>query len=203
MSSAVTVPGLTDGVVVVRPPVEDDAPAIFAACQDPEVSRFTAIPAPYEWRHATGWIAGAPEAWRSGTSTPMVAVDAVTGELLGACGLLEMRDRQAEIGYWVKREARGRGVATRAVLLVTQWGLGDLGLTLIELLADVRNLASQRVAEKAGYRRDGEVPPPARCAGRSERMVRFTRSGPAPVFGTTMGSLSAATQVGATEGTEH
>lgn len=176
MSSAVIGPELTDGVVLVRPPVEGDAPAIFAACQDPTVSRFTALPAPYEWQHAVEWIAGAPEAWRSRTSTPMVVVDATTGDLLGACGLIEMKEDHAEIGYWVKREARERGVATRAVLLVTHWGLTDLGLSLIELLADVRNVASHRVAEKAGYTRNGEVPPPARSADRCERMVRFVRS---------------------------
>ena len=176
MSAAVIGPELTDGVVLVRLPVEGDAPAIFAACQDPEVSRFTPLPAPYERHHAAEWIAGAPEAWRSRTSTPMVVVDATTGDLLGACGLVEMKEDQAEIGYWVKRQARGRGVATRAVLLVTHWGLTDLGLSLIELLADVRNVASHRVAEKAGYTRDGEVPPPLRAAGRCERMVRFVRS---------------------------
>lgn len=176
LSSEVIGPELTDGVVLVRPPVERDAPAIFAACQDPEVSRFTALPAPYEWHHAADWIAGTPDAWRSRTSTPMVVVDATTGDLLGACGLIEMKEDQAEIGYWVKRQTRGRGVATRAVLLVTHWGLTDLGLSLVELLADVRNVASHRVAEKAGYTRDGEVPPPARCAGRCERMVRFVRS---------------------------
>lgn len=176
MSSAVIGPELTDGVVLVRPPVEGDAPSIVAVCQDPEMSRFTALPAPYEWHHAAEWIAGAPEAWRRKTSTPMVVVDATKGDLLGACGLIEMNEDQAEIGYWVKRQMRGCGVATRAVVLVTHWGLTDLGLSLIQLLADVRNVASHRVAEKAGYTRDGEVPPPARCAGRCERVVRFVRS---------------------------
>ena len=108
----------------------------------------------------------------------MVVLDAATAELVGACGLLEVSDHRAEIGYWVKREARGRGVATRAVRLVTEWGLVEVGLSLIELLADVRNLASQRVAEKAGYTRHGEGPPPARCAGRCERAVRFVRPSP-------------------------
>jgi len=176
MSSAVIGPELTDGVVLVRPLAEGDASSIFAACQDPEVSRFTTLPTPYEWHHAAEWIAGAPEAWRSRTSTPMVIVDVTTGDFLGACGFVDMKEDQAEIGYWVKREERGRGVATQAVVLVTHWGLTDLGLSLIELLADVRNAASHRVAEKAGYTRDGEVPPPARAAGRCDRMVRFVRS---------------------------
>lgn len=176
MPPAAIGPELTDGIVLVRSPVESDATSIFAACQDPEVSRYTALPAPYEWHHATDWIPGTADAWRSRTSTPMVVVDAMTHDLLGSCGLIEMREDQAEIGYWVERQALGRGVATRAVRLVTHWGVTDLGLPQIELLADVRNVASHRVAEKAGYTRDGEVPPPARCTGRCERMVRFVRS---------------------------
>jgi RimJ/RimL family protein N-acetyltransferase len=175
MSSAVSGPELTDGVVLVRPPVEGDTAAVFAACQDPELSRFIPLPAPYQWHHAAEWIAGAPKAWKSRTSAPMVVVDANTGALLGACGLTEMKEDRAEIGYWVERQVRGRGVATRAVLLVTQWALTDLGLCQIELLADVRNVASHRVAEKAGYTWDADVPPPARAAGHCERMVRFVR----------------------------
>jgi RimJ/RimL family protein N-acetyltransferase len=175
MSEAPAAPCLTDGIVLLRPPVEDDAPAIAAACQDPEVSRFTAVPNPYQLRHAVEWIATAPAAWRDGTSAPMVIVDAGTRELLGACGLIDVRDGEAEIGYWIKREERGRGIATRAVVLLTDWALGDLGLLSIELLADVRNVASQRVAEKAGYTSTGLVAAPARCADRCTTMVRFLR----------------------------
>lgn len=176
MSPTLTAPRLTDGVVLLRPPVPDDAPAVTAACQDPEMARFTALPSPYELHHATDWVTRASEAWRDGTATPMVVVDASTGELLGACSLLDVKDGRAEIGYWVKREAQGRGVATRAVRVLTEWALGDLVVSRIELLADVRNIASQRVAEKAGYVREGEVPPPARCAGRCQVMARFVRS---------------------------
>ena len=175
MAAALTVPVLTDGVVLLRPPQAADVDAVFAACQDPEVSRYTSIPAPYERHHAADWIAAAPEKWRSGAAASRLVTSAATGELLGSCGLVDITDDRAEIGYWVCREARGRGVATRATLLVTAWALGDLGLSLIDLQADVRNLASQRVAEKAGYTRVGEVDPPPRCAGRCGRMVRFVR----------------------------
>jgi RimJ/RimL family protein N-acetyltransferase len=173
---ALTVPRLTDGIVFLRPPAEGDAGAIFAACQDPQIHRFTALPAPYELHHATDWIHAAPEAWRTRTAAPMVVLDVASDEILGACGLLEIHGDQAEIGYWMMREARGRGVATRAVSLVTEWGLTDVGLSLIELLADVGNLASHRVAEKAGYTLTGEAPAPVRCASRCDRVLRFVRS---------------------------
>ncbi len=60
-----------------------------------------------------------------------------------------------EVGYWVKREARGRGVATRALGLVARWALVDKELGRFQLRADVANEASQRVAEKAGFVREG------------------------------------------------
>ena len=178
MRAARPVPRLTDGVVELRPPVEEDAEAIVAACQDPDIGRFTLVPVPYGPGHAAEWIGAAPDQWRSGTTRPMVVLDAVTGELLGSCGLTDVGDERAEIGYWVKREARGRGVASRAVRLVTEWALAEAGLCRVELLTDVGNLASQRVAEKAGYTREGEVPAPPRCAGRWELMVRFARERP-------------------------
>jgi len=60
-----------------------------------------------------------------------------------------------EVGYWVKREARGRGVATRALELVARWALVEKGLGRFQLRADVANGPSQRVAEKAGFVREG------------------------------------------------
>ena len=56
-----------------------------------------------------------------------------------------------EIGYWVTAAARGRGVATRSVRLITDWALGELALTTLEILPHEDNMASRRVAEKAGY----------------------------------------------------
>ncbi len=80
-------------------------------------------------------------------------------------------------------------MATRAVVLVTNWGLSELGLTLIELLCDLRNVSSQRVAEKAGYTRAGEAL--LALAVRHEgRFVTFDRSVPLDsVTGSTPGHL--------------
>jgi RimJ/RimL family protein N-acetyltransferase len=170
-----TVPLLHDGVVALRPPDPADVDAVYEACQDPAIGRFTMIPWPYERQHAVEWITGAPERWRSGTTAPFVIVDAGSGGLLGSIGLVEVAsDRSsAEVGYWVRCEARGRGIAPRAVRLIVQWVLQDLGFARLELQADVSNLASHRVAEKAGFRRERDAPAPERCAGRLERVVVF------------------------------
>jgi len=170
-----TVPLLDDGVVRLRPPALDDVDAVFECCNDADTARFTAIPWPYERRHAVEWIEESARCWADGVRASFVIEDASTGELLGSLGLVRLeRDADvAEVGYLVKRDARGRGVAPRAVQLVSGWVLGDLGFGRLELQTDVRNVASQRVAEKAGFVREGEVDPPERCAERSERMVMF------------------------------
>ena len=107
-------PRLTDGRLIVRPFEPDDAPAVQAACDDPDVAHWIhRLPAPYSARRrrvvhrrrrATGSLLG--------ERARLAVADAETGELLGSVSLDLFADRQAaEIGYWVKREARRRGVA--------------------------------------------------------------------------------------------
>jgi RimJ/RimL family protein N-acetyltransferase len=60
----------------------------------------------------------------------------------------------ANLGYWVRTSETGRGIASKATRLVAQFGFAELGLQRIEILAAVGNVASQRVAEKAGAVRE-------------------------------------------------
>jgi RimJ/RimL family protein N-acetyltransferase len=168
-------PTLTDGVVALRPPEPSDVDAITAGCQDPSVSQYTSIPSPYERTHATAFVRDSARHWREGVAANFVITDAGTGTLLGGCGVIRLDEvgGATEIGYWLTVEARGRGVMTRTVRLVADWVLRDLGRARLELQADVRNLASQRVAERAGFTREGEVAAPARLGDRSETMVMF------------------------------
>jgi RimJ/RimL family protein N-acetyltransferase len=168
-------PTLTDGVVALRPPAPGDIDAITVGCADPSVSRYTSIPSPYQRAHAEAFVRDSIRHWREGVSANFVITDAETGTLLGGCGVIRLDEPggAAEIGYWLTVEARGRGAMTRSVRLVTDWVLRDLGRTRLELQADVRNTPSQRVAERAGFRREGEVPAPARLGERSETMVLF------------------------------
>jgi RimJ/RimL family protein N-acetyltransferase len=112
--------------------------------------------------------------WQHGSDAGFVVVDAASGDLLGAMGIhrLDGEDGGPEVGYWLKREARGRGVATRALRLVTDWACHDLGVQVM-LQADVRNTISRRVAEKAGYRHVGDAPAPPDVAG-SETMAVYS-----------------------------
>jgi RimJ/RimL family protein N-acetyltransferase len=75
---------------------------------------------------------------------------------------IDRRRRTGEIGYWVAREARGRGVATRAVRLVCEWAASELGLTTLELVIHEDNGPSHAVARAAGFTPSGERRSPPR-----------------------------------------
>lgn len=94
---------------------------------------------------------------RDGTRDGFAILDAETGSFLGMAGLVSIdRDAdQGEIGYIVDREARGRGIATRALALVTGYALGEVGLERVALHIATGNEASIRVAERCGYHREG------------------------------------------------
>jgi len=147
-------PPLSDGVVTLRPLRADDAAAIAAACQDPEIQRWIPIiPVPYTEIDARRFILMTLQAWHDGTSYEYAIADAATDIYVGSIGLhLGPNVRRHAVGYLVAPEARGRGVAVRALQLITRWGFADLGIERLALWTLPGNVASQKVAEKAGFR---------------------------------------------------
>jgi RimJ/RimL family protein N-acetyltransferase len=154
---ALPVPELTDGVIRLRLPVAADAEAIFQACQDPTVAEFTRIPVPYTRVHANGFVRAAAQMLRAETGAHLLITPADdTQRLLGSAGVTWDRSRQAaEVGYWLARDARGRGVASRSVLLLARWAFQTLGVQRFQAMVDVRNAASQRVVARCGFQREG------------------------------------------------
>ena len=150
---------LTDGSLVLRPWRLEDVPLVAEVCRDPEIARWTRVPRPYTEEHARTWIEQTIRDWDSGEGETAFAVtDGGSGEVLGAIGLRVLEEEygvRGSIGYWVAADARGRGVATDALRLVSRWALRELGLPRVELVTDPGNAASQRVAEKAGFQKEG------------------------------------------------
>ena len=164
----------TDGVVTLRRWRSTDGPEVGRACADPETARWLPVPVPYTAETGQQYVdAMVPGLWADGAAANVAVVDAISGALLGAIGLT-LRDGIGEVGYWTAPWARGRGVATRAAVLHTDWALQVLGLPRVELLADVGNLGSQRVAERAGFVCEGvarALRPLPRAAGRADMVV--------------------------------
>jgi RimJ/RimL family protein N-acetyltransferase len=144
--------------LLLRPWRPADADAVYRACQDSEIQRWTSIPRPYLREHAESFVTTyTKQTWSAGTAAPLGVFDAATGEMLGSNGLigLHLDYRAAEVGYWVAPWARRRGVATNATRAVARWCLDSLGVRRIAWRAELGNHASRLVAERLGFRMEG------------------------------------------------
>jgi RimJ/RimL family protein N-acetyltransferase len=151
------VEGLSDGVVLLRLPAEADVPALVEACQDPAVRRYTTVPSPYRPEHAREFMRMSEGGAAGGLEIHLVTVDAESGEVLGTIGTRRHGSDAGcwDIGYLLAPAARGRGAATRAVLLLARFAFDSLGAERIEIIVEPGNEASLRVAERAGFSREG------------------------------------------------
>lgn len=158
----------------LRPWRDSDAAAVTAACQDPEISRWTRVPDNYSEADARAFLLWRHDALLAGTTAPFAIVSPADA-LLGSVSLIHIdwRNLRAEVGYWLAREGRGRGHATRAVKLIAAWGFASVGLERIDLIASIGNRASQRVAERAGFTREAVLRAYWRGKNGQEDMVAF------------------------------
>jgi RimJ/RimL family protein N-acetyltransferase len=165
---------LLDGATALRSWREADIPALIAACQDPEISRWTRVPSPYRETDARAYMLHRYDAIHAGVMAPFAIVDA-GDRLLGSISLMRIswEHARAEVGYWLAREARGEGHVTRAVRSICAWGFATLRLERIDLLAAVGNDASQRVAERAGFTREAILRSYMRGPDGRQDMVAF------------------------------
>jgi RimJ/RimL family protein N-acetyltransferase len=116
--------------------------------------------------------------WEEGDAKSLVEACAEdASRMFGAVGLhaVSLTRRRAEIGYWTAPWARSQGVAQAALELLSDWALGPLGLERLDLYVEPENETSQRVAERAGYKRGALVRSGIALRGRRYDMLRFTR----------------------------
>ncbi|WP_433335215.1 precorrin-2 C(20)-methyltransferase [Spirillospora sp. CA-294931] len=123
---------------------------------------------------------GVHQPHRFGLALHLAVVDRRDDGLLGTLGLFKVDWSQltCEVGYGIRPGARGRGHATEALRLASRWALGEAGLHRVELRAAVHNGASVRVAEKAGFLREGVARGAERGPGGSHDMIVFSLVAP-------------------------
>jgi len=154
----------------VRP---SDAEAIYRGAQDPEVPKFTTLPANYTLDNAIKFSRDRATARHANRTELIFAIDyaevpadnpdssKITEDakknFAGVISLhsLDFANHRAEIGYWLVKEARNKGIGTASVELLTEYGLMTMGFRRVDALVDNRNEASKRLLLKAGYEFEG------------------------------------------------
>ena len=145
--------------IQIRPYELDDAPALYEAAKESCSDVYRWLPwchPEYRIEDSEEWIADQVRKQQEGTEFEFAILDG-DGNYLGGCGLndIDVKDRTANLGYWVRSSAMGHGVAARAVELLSKWGFENTDLVRLEIKCAVENVRSQRVAEKAGAAREG------------------------------------------------
>ena len=153
-------PPLADDLVRLRPFRSDDLRAIVAGCSDPLTQAYTRIPSPYTHEDGRAFIsgaAGAAPARRDDRPGDHGRRRGPAARGRGGSRWTATTSCRGEIGYWVAPEARGRGLAGRALALMSRWALTQGGLQRLDLQAALDNAASIRAAERCGYVREGTL----------------------------------------------
>jgi RimJ/RimL family protein N-acetyltransferase len=151
---------LTDGIITLRPYVENDVDSLFEAARESIPQMTPWMPwchRDYSIQESRDWISNCIEKWKQDGEYNFAITSTETGRYLGGCGLngIHREPDIANLGYWVRTSATKKGVATTTTLLLADFGINELKLKRIEIVVDVDNKASQRVAEKSGATREG------------------------------------------------
>lgn len=136
----------------------------------------------YAIEESLTWLEAQAETFRQRSAFEFAIVSG-SGRYLGGCGLnqIDRLNRRANLGYWVRSSEARRGVATRAVELLRDWGFRETDLIRLEIVVAVGNPASLRVAEKAGAVREGILRRRLLIRGTPHDTVVFSFVRPGPV----------------------
>ena len=160
------IPTLKSDTLTMRPMRPSDAEDIYRAVQDPEIPKFTTVPADYPIDLAIEFAnTRAAASFVNKTELVFVIEDSrlatvgypYSNGFAGVMSLhtIDIPNHRAEIGYWLAKEARGQGICTKAAELITEYGLMTIGFKRIDGIVDVRNEPSKAALLKAGYEFEG------------------------------------------------
>jgi len=143
--------------VILRPWKKSDEKALQKLVNDKSIARFTSIPFPYSKKDSVWFINHSKKCFRDGTEKLYAIAVKETGEIAGGASLIriESRHRKAEIGYWLGKGFRKKGLVKEAVKLLLEHGFGKMKLNRIAIKCHQQNKRSRKVIEKAGAKFEG------------------------------------------------
>jgi RimJ/RimL family protein N-acetyltransferase len=150
-------PPLADDAIALRPWRETDIPVQLRIFSDP-VFQASSDWAPRTEADARRALVEYEAARQRGEQAEFALVASHDDDMVlggGSLNNITLTQGRAAIGYWLAPEARGSGAAARAVRLLARWAFEDLGIARLELTCGPDNIASQRVAERCGFTREG------------------------------------------------
>jgi RimJ/RimL family protein N-acetyltransferase len=167
---------ITDGEIRLEPLGEEHLEDLASLGHDPLVRRHTRVPDPWPDGFEREWLDAIRRGREQGTRESFAIVDRA-GVFAGLVGLvsIETDEEQGEIGYIVAPDARGRGLATRALRLMSDHAFGHHRLQRLQLVITTDNEPSMRVAERCGYHREGVARSLYLKPGRRADMVVYAR----------------------------
>ena len=151
---------LSDGQIGLRQFTREDVPALFNSIRE----SLTQLSAWMVWAHpgysiedTQAFVLKCGSGWEKGEQYSFAIIDVHDGQFLGSVGLSAVNRAHgfANLGYWVRTRKTRHGVATSATRMAARFSFESLALNRVELLVPTANLASQRVAEKAGAKQEG------------------------------------------------
>jgi RimJ/RimL family protein N-acetyltransferase len=153
---------LTTDRLLLRTVGPGDTDAVYAACQDPDIQRWTTVPSPYLRAHADSFVGQlVPDGWRDGSMFTLGVFlqdgTARGGELVAMTAISMRPQSTGEIGFWTAKEHRGNGYVTEAALSVSRWAFTSLAIDRVEWRAEVGNEASRAVALRVGFTLEGTL----------------------------------------------
>jgi ribosomal-protein-alanine N-acetyltransferase len=168
-----TIPGKQIKLRQVR---RSDAASLVRHINDVTVARNTFIPHPYGLPDAQTFIRNSRKHCRKGAGYHFGIEDPATGDIIGGIGLevISKKHRCIEVGYWLSRKYRGRGIASEAVRLALWFGFKKLKLVRIQAHVMNGNEASVRVLEKCGFTYEGTERMRIKHRGRWRDLMMFS-----------------------------
>jgi RimJ/RimL family protein N-acetyltransferase len=168
----------TDGVITVRPYQQEDAPEVYAAVNESqnEVAHWLVELKGLSLNDVQDYIASQPQKWNEDNAFNFVVLESDSNKIVGGCGLTQInrRHRLCNLYFWIRTSVTGHGYATRAVVLMARFAFDSLGMQRMEIVIEPENLASLRVAEKAGAISEGYLRSRLYNRGESKDAVIFS-----------------------------